>query len=205
MPQTFILDTGSPTTTSPCSKCTSCGKHLNKYYEFIDDSKIIKCSTQECNYLSSSCSNSQCSFSISYSEGSSLRGFFNFQDISFENLNRNGCVHPSSLTQQRNRNNSNNNNNNNNSNDNNSNSISNNNTENNNNNILPNQANESSNSTNSNNTNQNYISINITRRSRPSRYAEPPPPIPSPKHQEPDPENHIIKNLGADGYSHILK
>ena len=123
--------------------------------------------------------------------------------LSFENLNRNGCVHPSSLTQQRNRNNSNNNNNNNNSNDNNSNSNSNNNTENNNN-ILPNQANESSNSTNSNNTNQNYISINITRRSRPSRYAEPPPPIPSPKHQEPDPENHIIKNLGADGFIGVL-
>ena len=123
--------------------------------------------------------------------------------LSFENLNRNGCVHPSSLTQQRNRNNSNNNNNNNNSNDNNSNNNSNNNTENNNN-ILPNQANESSNSTNSNNTNQNYISINITRRSRPSRYAEPPPPIPSPKHQEPDPENHIIKNLGADGFIGVL-
>ena len=98
MPQTFILDTGSPTTTSPCSKCTSCGKHLNKYYEFIDDSKIIKCSTQECNYLSSSCSNSQCSFSISYSEGSSLRGFFNFQDISFENLNNNPIISSQSFS-----------------------------------------------------------------------------------------------------------
>ena len=92
MPQTFILDTGSPTTTSPCSKCTSCGKHLNKYYEFNDDSRIIKCSTDICNYMSSTCSNGQCSFSISYSEGSSLRGFFNLQDISFENLNMNPVI-----------------------------------------------------------------------------------------------------------------
>ena len=60
---------------------------------------------------------------------------------------------------------------------------------------------ESSNSTNANNTsNQNYLSINITRRRRNSRYAEPPPPIPSPKHQELDPENHLLKNLGADGF-----
>ena len=63
-----------------------------------------------------------------------------------------------------------------------------------------NQSNESSNTTNGNNSNPNYISINITRRSRPSRYAEPPIPIPSPKHQEPDPENHIVKNLGTDGF-----
>ena len=48
-PQTFILDTGSPTTTSPCSKCTSCGKHLNKPYEFKDNSRIVKCYTDECN------------------------------------------------------------------------------------------------------------------------------------------------------------
>ena len=86
-PQTFILDTGSPTTTSPCSKCTSCGKHLNKPYELKDNSKIIKCYTDDCNSLGSSCMNNQCSFSISYSEGSSLAGFFNLQDIYFENIN----------------------------------------------------------------------------------------------------------------------
>ena len=97
-PQTFILDTGSPTTTSPCSKCTSCGKHLNKYYEFKDDSRIIKCSSDMCNYISSYCSNNQCSFSISYSEGSSLKGFFNLQDISFENLNMNPIISSKSYT-----------------------------------------------------------------------------------------------------------
>ena len=114
--------------------------------------------------------------------------------LSFEDINKDGCVHPLSLSRQRNRNNQNNNNNNN------SNNNINNNSNDSSNNSIP-QANESSNSTNANNTNnQNYLSINITRRRRNSRYAEPPPPIPSPKHQELDPENHLLKNLGADGF-----
>ena len=120
--------------------------------------------------------------------------------LSFENLNRNGCLHPTSLSQQRNRSNSINNNS-----SNNSNNTNNNNTNSENNTTSNNPSNESSNTTNAvNNQSQNYISINITRRSRSSRYAEPPIPIPSPKHQEPDPENHLIKNLGADGFLGIL-
>ena len=119
--------------------------------------------------------------------------------LSFEDINKDGCVHPLSLSRQRNRNNQNNNNNNNNNNNTSNNNI-NNNSNDSSNNSIP-QANESSNSTNANNTNnQNYLSINITRRRRNSRYAEPPPPIPSPKHQELDPENHLLKNLGADGF-----
>ena len=120
--------------------------------------------------------------------------------LSFENLNRNGCLHPTSLSQQRNRSNSINNNS-----SSNSNNTNNNNTNNENNTTSNNPSNESSNTTNAvNNQSQNYISINITRRSRSSRYAEPPVPIPSPKHQEPDPENHLIKNLGADGFLGVL-
>ena len=115
--------------------------------------------------------------------------------LSFENINKEACVHPLSLSRQRNRSNSTSNNNN----TTNINNINNNTTSDNNNNPPP--SNESSNTTNANNTsNQNYLSINITRRRRNSRYAEPPPPIPSPKHQEPDPENHILKNLGAEGF-----
>ena len=106
--------------------------------------------------------------------------------LSFENINKDGCVHPLSLSRQRNRSNTNNINN-----TNINNTIENNN---------PSISNESSNGTNANNTNQNFLSINITRRRRSSRYAEPPPPIPSPKHQEPDPENHLLKNLGSDGF-----
>ena len=42
------------------------------------------------------------------------------------------------------------------------------------------------------------------RRSQ-GRYAEPPYPVPSPKHLEPDPENHIVKNLGGDGFLGIFR
>ena len=87
-PQTYILDTGSPTTTSPCDKCKNCGDHLNKPYELNDESNIIKCYSNECNSLSSnSCSDKKCAFSISYSEGSRLAGFFNMQKVSFEKIN----------------------------------------------------------------------------------------------------------------------
>ena len=46
--------------------------------------------------------------------------------------------------------------------------------------------------------------MNLGRRSQ-GRYAEPPSPVPSPKHQEPDPENHIVKNLGGDGFLGIFR
>ena len=98
MPQTFIIDTGSPTTTSPCSKCTKCGKHLNKPYEFNSNSKILQCYSDECNSLSSSCSNGKCSFYISYSEGSRLEGFFSLQDISLENINKSPIISSKSFT-----------------------------------------------------------------------------------------------------------
>ena len=125
--------------------------------------------------------------------------------LSFENLNRNSCVHPLSLNQQRNRNSSigeTSTNQNNNINNHSppppspsSNTVS----------INTNGINSNNNtyidSTNSNSSN----SINIGGRANHSRYAVPLPPIPSPKHQEPDPENHIIKNLGEDGFLGIFK
>ena len=90
IPQTYILDTGSPTTTSPCNKCKSCGKHLNKPYEINKDDDIIKCYTNECNLVpSSSCFDHNCGFSISYSEGSTLRGVFNMQEVYLERINKN--------------------------------------------------------------------------------------------------------------------
>ena len=46
--------------------------------------------------------------------------------------------------------------------------------------------------------------MNLGRRSQ-GRYAEPPSPVPSPKHQEPDPENHIVKYQGWDGYLGIFR
>ena len=89
IPQTYILDTGSPTTTSPCNKCKSCGNHLNKPYELNNDSNIIQCQSDKCNLVpSSTCIDHKCGFSISYSEGSRLAGFFNLQEIYFEQINK---------------------------------------------------------------------------------------------------------------------
>ena len=158
--------------------------------------------------------------------------------LSFENLNRNSCVNPSAIAQQRNRyssvistsspqsNNINNNNSNSNNNvNNNTNNITNNNINNENNNAstetvsninnnenintnsndIGSNNNLSSNQNDNSNINNGNFSINFGRRSRGVRYAEPLPPIPSPNHQEPDPENHIIKNLGEDGFLGVLK
>ena len=88
-PQTFILDTGSPTTSSPCELCEKCGKHLNKPYKLEDKSSIIKCNTDKCNLVqSTTCVGHNCGFSISYSEGSSLEGIFSMQEVYFEMINK---------------------------------------------------------------------------------------------------------------------
>ena len=90
IPQTYILDTGSPTTTSPCNKCRSCGKHINSPYELDSDSDIIKCYTDKCSLVPSSvCTDHKCGFSISYSEGSQLAGFFTMQEVYLEMINKN--------------------------------------------------------------------------------------------------------------------
>lgn len=77
-PQSYILDTGSSITTAPCEPyIQSVGKHLNSYHTIKSPAKVIECGTKECDLVSSSCnSNKQCSFSISYAEGSSLSGIF---------------------------------------------------------------------------------------------------------------------------------
>ena len=86
-PQFYILDTGSSITTSPCSKCTSCGKHLNEKYKLENESQIIPCQNAKCNYLSNSrCLMNQCSFYVSYAEGSKLSGIYVNEDVFFETI-----------------------------------------------------------------------------------------------------------------------
>lgn len=75
--QAYILDTGSSITTSPCKPyCEKCGKHLNSYYTVKKPASTLPCEAKECSMVTSTCSNSNCSFSISYSEGSSLKGVY---------------------------------------------------------------------------------------------------------------------------------
>ena len=49
--QSFILDTTSSTTTSPCNFCTSCGDHMNDYYIINSNSSIIDLNSEECKSL----------------------------------------------------------------------------------------------------------------------------------------------------------
>ena len=83
--QTYILDTGSTITTSPCQPyCTKCGKHLNSYHNVNDKSKIISCSDEKCKIVKSFCgAEDRCSFKTSYSEGSSINGIYIHELIRF--------------------------------------------------------------------------------------------------------------------------
>ena len=86
--QTYILDTGSGITTSPCSECKKCGKHINKPYKLDDNSKVISCPSDECSLVRSSCQREKkCGFSIGYLEGSSINGFYFNEEISLGDEN----------------------------------------------------------------------------------------------------------------------
>ena len=85
LPQIYILDTGSSITTSPCDKCTSCGKHLNPKYKLENENKIIPCDSNRCSLVTSSkCVSNQCSFYVSYAEGSKISGFYVNEEVYFE-------------------------------------------------------------------------------------------------------------------------
>ena len=86
--QSYILDTGSSITTSPCSLCTKCGNHLNNPYP-INKENILECNSEKCNMVKSNClKDDNCSFNIFYNEGSSLYGLFTNEEIYFsDNLN----------------------------------------------------------------------------------------------------------------------
>ena len=99
--QTYIIDTGSSITTSPCSLCEKCGKHLNSPFQ-ISYNEILKCNNKKCKMVNYDCNKNEiCDFSIYYSEGSSLEGYFvdkiiHFED-NFQNENNNisipiGCT-----------------------------------------------------------------------------------------------------------------
>ena len=79
--QGFILDTGSSITTSSCTLCKNCGKHVYPPYKMESKKNIISCKDPKCKMLSSKCKNSKCSFKLKYAEGSILEGIFLNQKI----------------------------------------------------------------------------------------------------------------------------
>ena len=94
-PQTYILDTGSPIMSSPCTACRKCGKHTNPYYDEESSSKAISLHSTKCSYLidtnkkKSAVFNPfkrQCTFNVSYSEGSTISGYYTNQLVYFPNL-----------------------------------------------------------------------------------------------------------------------
>ena len=49
--QTFLLDTTSSVTSSPCTLCPSCGDHVNDYFNIISNTSIIKSDSYSCSSL----------------------------------------------------------------------------------------------------------------------------------------------------------
>ena len=73
--QSYLLDTGSSITTSPCNLCKDCGKHKNNYYS-ISNETIINCDDPKCYMVNSNCFEGDCNFIIGYLEGSNLEGIY---------------------------------------------------------------------------------------------------------------------------------
>ena len=79
--QGLILATANSVTTSTCSPlCQSCGKHICPPYDIKSKDKIISCSDPKCEIVYSYCDKNEkennCTFRISYSEGSRLEGVY---------------------------------------------------------------------------------------------------------------------------------
>ena len=88
--QGYILDTGSTITTGTCEPlCKHCGVHISPHYNGENLSKkILLCNDTLCKQVSSNClyipnNTKQCSFVISYSEGSSLSGVYINEQVRF--------------------------------------------------------------------------------------------------------------------------
>ena len=101
--QGYILDTGSTITTSTCSPmCNHCGNHICPAYNVKTEDKIISCNDEKCKLVTSKCNGNtnKCSFSISYSEGSSLNGVYINEIVRFgENYKKqNGTFVPIGCT-----------------------------------------------------------------------------------------------------------
>ena len=101
--QSYILDTGSSITTSTCKQtCEKCGKHINPYHNIKNKNNILSCNSKKCSMVTSQCDRSKrCSFSISYAEGSSLKGIYINELIKFGNnyKNQKGIYAPIGCTQ----------------------------------------------------------------------------------------------------------
>eukprot|EP00928_Gymnodinium_smaydae_P031481 TRINITY_DN23090_c0_g1_i1.p1 TRINITY_DN23090_c0_g1~~TRINITY_DN23090_c0_g1_i1.p1 ORF type:complete len:450 (-),score=34.87 TRINITY_DN23090_c0_g1_i1:42-1190(-) len=79
--QSVIVDTGSGTTAFPCTGCSDCGEHLDSPFDPARSTSFswVKCGGG-CKVGSCSGSSGRCGYSVSYLEGSSIRGDY-FEDV----------------------------------------------------------------------------------------------------------------------------
>ena len=88
--QTYLIDTTSSITTSPCSLCYSCGDHVNEYFNIKSNSSIIKSSSYQCIKLQNNIENpllnkndDNCNFYQDFNDGI-ISGFYTNNLIRFE-------------------------------------------------------------------------------------------------------------------------
>ena len=94
--QTFLLDTTSSVTTSPCNLCSSCGDHFNEYYIINQTKSLINKDTSECRILTNVFDNNKfdkdikidvnsCKF-ISVLDNEKIFGVYSNNLVSFESI-----------------------------------------------------------------------------------------------------------------------
>ena len=92
--QTYMVDTGIETMSSPCSPCEYCGKHKTNYFDF-SNKKVntqLKCSSEICKLVpATACmvreknvDKKTCSFYSQKSNGDGLRGYYLNNIVYFE-------------------------------------------------------------------------------------------------------------------------
>ena len=90
--QTYLIDTDIETLSSPCKKCTFCGKNKTNYYYIKGDKKKIKYGSGICDILpalrSSNIINKKyikpCYFLSTKINGDGIRGYFMKEEVYFE-------------------------------------------------------------------------------------------------------------------------
>lgn len=92
--QTYLIDTGIATMTSPCTTCEKCGSQKKNFYEFPNQKAIneLKCGHNTCKMLpANSCwvkekniDKKSCSFYAQKPNGDGLRGYYLSNNVYFE-------------------------------------------------------------------------------------------------------------------------
>lgn len=85
----LIVDTGSSLTALPCKDCTQCGEHAHpggSHHRRYDAARSSTSAQLACNAADCAghrCTNGACAYSVSYTEGSSIRGRMMYDEFVF--------------------------------------------------------------------------------------------------------------------------